>query len=35
VNITSYTARTPQLVQALEALGQRADNQQAAGILFD
>ncbi len=35
MNITSYTARTPQLVQALEALGQRADNQQAAGILFD
>jgi hypothetical protein len=35
VNITSYTARTPQLVQALEALGQRADNQQAASILFD
>ncbi|MBU0689316.1 MAG: hypothetical protein KJ850_07235 [Gammaproteobacteria bacterium] len=35
MNITSYTARTPQLVQALEALGQRADNQQAASILFD
>lgn len=34
MNITSYTARTPQLVQALEALGQRAD-EQAAGILFD
>ena len=35
MNITSYTARTPQLVQALEALGQRADNQEAASILFD
>ncbi len=35
MNITSYTARPPQLVQALEALGQRADNQQAAAILLD
>lgn len=35
MNITSYTTRTPQLVQALEALGQRADKQAAAGILFD
>lgn len=34
MNITSYTARTPQLVQALEALGQRTDKQ-AADILFD
>jgi hypothetical protein len=35
MNITSYTTRTPQLVQALEALGQRADNREAASILFD
>jgi hypothetical protein len=35
VNITRYTARTPQLVQALEALGQRAGNQQQANLLFD
>jgi len=35
MNITSYTARTPQLVQALEALGQRADNQQTAHALHD
>lgn len=34
MNITSYTARTPQLVQALEALGRRADKQ-AAATLFD
>ncbi|MFH2134193.1 MAG: hypothetical protein ABII81_03320 [Pseudomonadota bacterium] len=35
MNITSYTTRTPQLVQALEALGQRADKQESASILFD
>lgn len=35
MNITSYTARTPQLVQALEALAQRADKQQSAATLFD
>jgi len=34
MNITSYTARPPQLVQALEALALRADNQEAADTLF-
>ncbi len=34
MNITSYTARSPQLVQALEALALRADNQDAAATLF-
>jgi hypothetical protein len=34
MNITSYTARPPQLVQALEALALRADNQDVAGTLF-
>jgi hypothetical protein len=34
MNIASYTARPPQLVQALEALALRADNQDAAGTLF-
>ena len=34
MNITSYTARPPQLVQALEALALRADNQDAAATLF-
>lgn len=34
MNITSYTARPPQLIQALEALALRADNQDAAGLLF-
>jgi len=34
MNITSYTARPPQLVQALEALALRADNQDAATTLF-
>ena len=34
MNITSYTARPPQLVQALEALALRADNQDAASMLF-
>ncbi|MDP2759398.1 MAG: hypothetical protein Q8O64_03195 [Sideroxyarcus sp.] len=32
--ITSFTARPPQLVQALEALALRADNQDAACTLF-
>jgi len=35
MTLTHYTAHTPQLVQALEALAQRADKQPAAGILFD
>lgn len=35
MNITSYTARSPQLVQALEALALRADNQESASTLFD
>lgn len=34
MNITSYTARSPQLVQALEALALRADNRDAAANLF-
>jgi hypothetical protein len=34
MNITSYTARPPQLVQALEALALRADNQDAVNTLF-
>ncbi|MBU1424781.1 MAG: hypothetical protein KKH12_11840 [Gammaproteobacteria bacterium] len=34
MNITIHTARPPQLVQALEALAQRADNQDAAVTLF-
>jgi len=34
MNITSFTARPPQLVQALEALALRADNQDAARTLF-
>jgi len=34
MNITSFTARPPQLVQALEALALRADNQDAASTLF-
>lgn len=34
MNITIHTARPPQLVQALEALALRADNQDAAGTLF-
>ncbi|MDO8926464.1 MAG: hypothetical protein Q7U94_06075 [Sideroxyarcus sp.] len=34
MNITSYTARPPQLVQALEALALRAENQEAAATLF-
>ncbi len=34
MNITSYTARPPQLVQALEALALRADSQDAAATLF-
>lgn len=34
MNITSYTARSPLLVQALEALALRADNQDAADTLF-
>lgn len=34
MTLAHYTARTPHLVQALEALGQRADKQ-AADILFD
>jgi hypothetical protein len=34
MNIASYTARSPQLVQALEALALRADNQDTAGTLF-
>ena len=34
MNIASYTARPPQLVQALEALALRADNQDAVGTLF-
>ena len=34
MNIASYTARPPQLVQALEALALRADNQDAASMLF-
>jgi hypothetical protein len=34
MNITSFTARPPQLVQALEALALRADNRDAAGTLF-
>lgn len=35
MNITSYTARSPQLVQALEALALRADNQDTASTLFN
>jgi hypothetical protein len=34
MNITSYTARPPQLVQALEALALRTNNQDAADTLF-
>jgi hypothetical protein len=34
MNITIHTARPPQLVQALEALALRANNQDAAGMLF-
>jgi len=34
MNITSYTARPPQLVQALEALALRAGNQDATDMLF-
>lgn len=34
MNITSYTARPPQLVQALEALALRAGNRDAADTLF-
>ena len=34
MKITSFTARPPQLVQALEALALRTDNQDAAGTLF-
>jgi hypothetical protein len=34
MNITSYTARPPQLVQALEALALRASNQESADMLF-
>lgn len=34
MNITSFTARPPQLVQALEALALRADNRDAAHTLF-
>jgi hypothetical protein len=34
MNITSYTARPPQLVQALEALALRAGNQDAVEMLF-
>lgn len=34
MTLAHYTAHTPQLVQALQALGQRADKQ-AADILFD
>ena len=34
MNITIHTARPPQLVQALEALALRADNQDAADTLF-
>ena len=34
MNIAIHTARPPQLVQALEALGLRADNQDAANTLF-
>jgi hypothetical protein len=35
MNITSYIARPPQLVQALEALALRNDNRDAASTLFD
>ncbi len=34
MQVTHFTARPPQLVQALEALAQRADHQLAASILF-
>lgn len=34
MNITIHTARPPQLVQALEALALRADNQDAAATIF-
>ncbi len=34
MNITSFTARPPQLVQALEALALRADNRDVADTLF-
>lgn len=34
MNITSYTARPPQLVQALEALALRAGNRDTAATLF-
>lgn len=34
MNIASYTARPPQLVRALEALAQRADNREVAAALF-
>jgi hypothetical protein len=34
MKITSFTARPPQLVQELEALALRADNQDAASTLF-
>lgn len=34
MQITSYTKRSPQLVQALDALALRSDNQDAARILF-
>ncbi len=34
MNIASYTARPPQLVLALEALAQRADNRDMAAALF-
>ena len=35
MNITSFTARPPQLVQALEALALRTDNRDAAELLFN
>ena len=34
MQITGFTLRPPQLVQALETLAQRADHQQAASTLF-
>lgn len=34
MQITSFTTRTAQLVQALEALAQRADNRDTASVLF-
>ncbi|TNC97610.1 MAG: hypothetical protein FD121_789 [Gallionellaceae bacterium] len=35
MQITHFESRPPQLVQALEALAQRADSREAAEILFD